>query len=412
MFCCLEGLLTMNKREKELLLEFTQASLRMANLPKISENDYAFLYNEFKFHTILGLPANIIKHMHNIPIEVQQKWEQDIYSILYTGFIYKQRQDELIKILQANEIKFVILKGTSASQYYKFPELRMMGDIDLMPIRKQFDKTCEILQNAGYTKMAYNPPYKCMVLHKDNISVEVHRYFAKMNDPQKAELLDSMILENITGESVYLPDAINGLVLLQHIDHHLENGVGLRQIIDWYMFVKSFLSDEVWDNSFSSLVNNLGLEKLAKILTRLCQIYLGLDIQINWCTSADCRLCENLMNYILESGNFGNKNKRQEKAIQKAFFDIRHPVLFFQQLQKHGNAHIKQDQITSWPSAFAWCYQLIHSIRQTIVNHISLVSIMQQAFKARKKKMLLDKLEVKQEIKGLVIYENGKYVKH
>ena len=400
----------MNKRNKEEFLQLIQASLGVANLPEIHEDDYELLYEEFKAHSIIGLPASIISVIQNIPIELNQKWKKDILNLFCDGIQYIECQQELIKVLLSHQIRFVILKGTAASQYYDAPNFRVMGDIDIMPVRDQFDKTCEILLKHGYEKLTYNPPYKCMELRKGRALVEVHRYFAKMNDPQKAEYLDSMIVNNIKGGTVYLTDSINGLVLLQHIDHHLENGLGLRQIIDWYMFVRRYLSDDNWNNHFSAFARNIGLEKLAKTLTQMCQIYLGLDPSIQWCASADRKLCDDLMDYILDSGNFGNKYQRQEFAIQKAFLDIKHPIRYVKKMQEYGKIRMIQDQIKYWPSSFAWCYQLKYSLVQLFCHHITPVSIVRQVTQALRKKHMFDELGVKQEIKGLAIYDNGKYI--
>ena len=80
---------------------------------------------------------------------------------------------------------------------------------------------------------------------KNGVSVEIHRFFASLNDPNHAKLLDDQIIENINSSHV-LPDKVNGLVLLEHISQHLESGLGLRQIIDWMMFVNQCLPDEYW----------------------------------------------------------------------------------------------------------------------------------------------------------------------
>ena len=100
------------------------------------------------------------------------------------------------------------------------------------------------------------------------------------------------------------PPLENGLVLLGHINH-LEEGLGLRQILDWALYVDKALGDDTWEHTFAPVVHRLGLDRLAITVTRMCQLYLGLRPDITWCASADEKVCDSLMNYIMEQGNRG-----------------------------------------------------------------------------------------------------------
>lgn len=50
-----------------------------------------------------------------------------------------------------------------------------------------------------------------------------------------------------------------------------------------------------------------GAEDLAKIVTKMCQMKLGLRTDIVWCNDADDIVCKELLDYIMENGNFGQK---------------------------------------------------------------------------------------------------------
>ena len=62
---------------------------------------------------------------------------------------------------------------------------------------------------------------------------------------------------------------INGLVLLDHVRYHLQGGLGIRQIIDWMMFVHANLNDETWETGFAQLARGAGLETLAVTMTSM-----------------------------------------------------------------------------------------------------------------------------------------------
>ena len=399
----------MNQNRRNKLIAFIQASLGVSEIPTLSTEDYAHIYEECKMHAVIGLPVNILSKLSNMSEELMTKWKRDILGLLYAYKQYTANQEALIKILEEHEIDFVILKGTAATQYYTNPEFRVMGDIDIMPKREQFIEACSVLMDAGYSKIAYDPPYKCMVLQKNRVVIEVHRYFAKMNDTDKAEYLDKLITDNIRKGIHVLPDAVNGLVLLQHVDHHLENGIGLRQIIDWQMFVNSYLSDEKWNSGFCDLTLAIGLENLAKVLTCMCQKYLGLRSDIRWCAFADRKLCDQLFEYILNCGNFGSKIDKGSDAIYKAL-GIHSPLRYFRRMQEYGLVHLKEVN-KKWPRQFAWFYQIIRFCTLMHSQGLSVFDVVHRMEESRQRKKLFRKLNVKQEVKGIVIYKEGRFIK-
>ncbi len=59
-------------------------------------------------------------------------------------------QDKLIKLLEDNGIPCVIIKGASSSSYYPKPSFRLMGDVDFLVKRDNFEKTAQLLENNGY----------------------------------------------------------------------------------------------------------------------------------------------------------------------------------------------------------------------------------------------------------------------
>lgn len=104
-----------------------------------------------------------------------------------------------------------------------------------------------------------------------------------------------------------LPWKQNGMELLWHIKQHLYNGLGLRQLIDWMMFADHYLDDEGY-NEYAEDMRKCGLLRLAIHVTRLCQLHLGLREEgISWCRKADESLCEELLAFVMEQGNFGIK---------------------------------------------------------------------------------------------------------
>ena len=330
-------------------------------------------YDEMIAHGIVALPALVLNDL-SLPEDLLDQWRIAILQQLSYYGKYKYAQNRLTL-----RIPYIILKGTTAAQYYPHPEYRMMGDIDIMTKREDFDKAYQNLLDSGYhiTKDTERET----VFVKNGIVIELHRYFASLNDPRQCKYLDDLIIDNINPSHI-LPDLINGLVILEHIGQHLEHGLGLRQIIDWMMFVDKCLPDEKWMD-FRPLAQEIGLEQLAKTTTRLCEIYLGLP-ERQWCADVDNNLCEKLMNYILSSGNFGNKWTSSEAVSQTVFTYTRGPVATIKWLQERGLVNWQAAQKYKILRPFAWVYQGIRYIILGVSQEGSFSKIREEYEKLRR----------------------------
>ena len=357
-------------------------------------------YEEMKLHAIAALPANILKSI-KMSAQLREVWNKSIIQCV--------ANNTLNRFVQKNiplTVPYVILKGTSVAQYYPFPAYRIMGDIDIITKREDFYEAYKQLKNNGH-KVIYELGRE-VSFQKNGVTIELHRYFASLNDPEQSQYLDDLIIENITPTHI-LPDMINGLVLLEHISQHLEHGLGLRQIIDWMMFVDKCLPDDKWPE-FCEMAKNIGLKRLAIIATKMCETYLGLHKR-KWCEEADITVCDQLMEYIMSSGNFGNKWVSESAVGENVFFYIRKPIAAFKWLQERGKVNWEAVQKYPFLKPFAWIYQTGRYLKRGFKQEGSTSALKAEYIAAKKRIDLFESLGVKQKAKGLVVYKNGKYVK-
>lgn len=356
--------------------------------------DYTVLYKELISHRVDCLIT-----------EVWGEFDQSLQTDVVMAAVQNvskwhqlmQLQSELVHLFQDENIPFVVLKGAAANIYYSNPEYRRMGDIDVIVKPSAFEHAEKTLLNAGYAVVGESKRHIEFV--KQGKIVELHRCFVVIEDDNDRKCLDDYIYEMIdyaewksicNYQFPMLPKLENGLTLLYHICQHLEIGLGLRQIIDWMLFVDKELNDEFWYCSFQAKAGELGLEKLAVVVTRMCQKYLGLRETINWCNEADDILCEELMGMIMESGNFGRKlTKVEHKIVQSGSVSS-----FFILLQQFG---IKNwELIEKYPGlkAFAWLYQLVKYIKILWKRKMSLAEVISEMRRSKNKSDLLNLLGV------------------
>ena len=310
-------------------------------------------------------------------------------------------QNKLEEVL--HDVKYIILKGVAASIYYQDPLRRTLGDIDLIVRPEDFSKAYNALSNAGYTTSdSVDGDDRHVHFYKNRDVIELHRRFAILQTEEQSQSLDALIYEGIKTPVIdhihrfdfpRLEDSLNGLVLLTHINQHLEEGLGLRQILDWVMYCDKCLPDEKWPQ-FKEKTDQFGLTMLAKVSARLGQKYLGLreDI-ITWCKDADEHTVDALLEYALECGNFGHKDFKNNTIVM-VMSHGRGVRGFFKNLQRQGKVNWKAVRKHKWLVPFAWLYQLFRYVLLGLHNS-SIKEIVYDYQMSKKRNKMLDELEAK-----------------
>ncbi len=281
------------------------------------------------------------------------------YSAHYIRILYAQ--DELVQLMKASKIPMVVLKGSAAAIYYPDPFLRTMGDIDFIVPQSQFETACALLPKIGYhlvKDLDFVGRHRCY--QKDGIEVELHHHYSYDDfDIEKyvtSGIENSDVIE-LSGHLVpILPQMENGMVLLSHVAGHLRSEIGLRQVLDWMMYVDKVADDRFWAEHLCSAATECGLQTLAIVMTRMCQVYLGLRDSITWADSADLTLCDELLRNLLITGNFGNANGAGT-GIETVATNIRRNGLFFT-LQNAGEHNWKAYQKHKVLKPLCWAYQI------------------------------------------------------
>ena len=194
---------------------------------------------------------------------------------------------------------------------------------------------------------------------------ELHHHFSnEVNiEDYLIEGLKHPVTASIDGhEFPMLPKLANGLVLLDHMRQHLRSGLGLRQVIDWMMYVYRNLDDDFWNLEFMEVTKEKDMYILAITATRMCQLYLGLPETTTWCKSADDKLCEQLIECLLVSGNFGRKNA-QGNSVETVSTSIKQKGLFCW-LQYAGEYNWEAYHKHHRLKPFCWFYQIFRYAKQ------------------------------------------------
>jgi hypothetical protein len=384
---------------RKAVLEIVKFSL-LSVKPDMPKNvDWEAVYNELCNQGVIGLTNDIVTEL-DLPEAVGNKWRASLLWQTQRYLTICQEQNELVEALNNNNIDFIILKGTAAAVYYPNPEYRQMGDIDIIVDTKDFERTRQVLEGLQYK---VSEDMKRHISYKNSsVEVELHRIYAEMNNTDISNKINQQIFSSLHNPQwISLPDTTfpalsdleNGLTLLLHLNQHMEKGIGLRQVIDWLMFVNEKLDDDLWNESFGKCAKEIGLDTLAITVTYMGQMFIGLPKKkLNWCKGADKRLCTELMDYIFRSGNLGCGYGQCSDVINAVLNTNEQGI--FRNLEARGIYNWAACRKHKWLKPFAWIYQIFRYIKKISSMEKPLQTTKKGLWKANERPKLLARLGV------------------
>lgn len=221
---------------------------------------------------------------------------------------------KLFAMLRVDGMRCCILKGQGNALMYPNPYSRTPGDIDVW-----IDASRERIMEYAQKKFELGDNIRLQHLETslDGVPVELHFFPCSMNNPIYHARLQKWFRRNADlqcSNVVSLPDgagdiaipttAFNVVYQLTHLYHHFfDEGIGMRQIIDYYYIVNN---DEllVVRDTLQRELKYLGLWKFAGAVMYVLHEALGLPEE-KMIAPMDEKRGKLLLAEILEGGNFG-----------------------------------------------------------------------------------------------------------
>lgn len=345
-------------REQECVFRLIRKALLdpQVNIP--TDCDWERVFAEVEAQRLSPLLLGALPE--TAPEAVRARWENVAMAHAAHTMALLYEQEQVTRCLETAHIPYAILKGSAAAVYYPQPDCRTMGDIDVLVSPEWFENALELLTSLGYVRGgSEREGVRHVSLRRNGVELELHRRFSYDALDFERYLLDALPRAEraeINGDSfAMLPRLANGLVLLGHIWEHLNSMLGLRQILDWMMYLNACMDRAFWEEEFCPVARELGLEKLAVTLTRLCERYFGLEQRFLPPDGESDALCERLLRKMLDDGNFGEK-RRGSQNTETVTVLMRQQGLF-PYLQAAGLRHWEAARRHALLRPFAWLYQ-------------------------------------------------------
>lgn len=305
---------------QKLLLDLCAKSLFDEDIVVPSEFDVENVIDEAKRQTVFPLVYSFLKD------KLDNNVDKLFSQIVAKNIRVEYGHNEVHKVLTENNISYGVLKGVASASYYKDPMLRMMGDIDILVAPDNISAADNALKSIGFiTDCELESDHKHIAYkRRDGLICELHRSINGIPKNTAGDkireyfinIFDKSVEYKTSNGSCVVPSKFHhGVILLLHTASHLTSeGVGLRHLCDWAVFVNSFSNDE-FTALFEKSLKNIGLWRFAQLLTLCCIKYLGCDAK-EWAGEADDSLLEGIITDILNGGNFGMKDADRYSQIK------------------------------------------------------------------------------------------------
>lgn len=288
-------------------------------LDKLPQNrgEWEDLYAVTAKHSLLGVTFPVIDHIHDeveVPLGVYSRWAMVTEKIGKRNQAQTRMCRSLHEKFLSDGFRCCVLKGQSAALRYPDPLLRHSGDIDIW-MEGERPKVVDYMRSlCPLRKIVY---HHCDAELIPKMGVEVHFTPSWMNSPFANRRLQRWFKEEAEAQfSNYDKDLgfcvtdahFDAVFMLVHIYRHvLEEGVGLRQLLDYYYVLKELTPAQ--KEKVQADLRHLRMDRFAaSVMYVLQQVF---AMEGGFCLFApDAREGGFLLDEVMRSGNFGKKDPR------------------------------------------------------------------------------------------------------
>ena len=287
--------------------------------------DWQQLYSFASKQTILGFCFDGIERLgKEYPYELRHNHIKPNLLMAWMGKSQQIRRQnmkvnmvaaKLYAMLREEGLRCCILKGQGNALMYPNPYSRTSGDIDVW-VNASREKITEYAKK--HYKLNDDIRYHHLETVMDGVPVELHFFPGVMNNPMYNARLQRWFRRNADMQCsnvVSLPDgageiavpatSFNVIYQLSHLYHHFfDEGIGMRQIIDYYYVVSMLNVNCEMLTWLPKDLKHLGLWKFARAVMYVLHEALGLSKE-KMIVPMDEKRGKLLLAEILNGGNFG-----------------------------------------------------------------------------------------------------------
>ena len=324
-----------------IFFELLQVALgrreRLSRVPL--SHEWEEIYEVAEKQGIVGLLLSGLEHLPAYflpPLELKLQWIGDVQMDDHLNKLMDQRCLELLGMLEKAGLQGTILKGQGIARLYDedLSSRRQPGDIDVY-VDCGLERAIAFAQSLGQKDISWDYKHLHLQLWEDT-EVELHYRVEVMFDLMKNHRLQRWFdhelneLYEFDPESGFVTPSVefNVFYILLHIYRHFfTEGVGLRQIMDYYFVLKTHYENKTTylinntngttddtdhTDKYCTAVSEFGMERFAKGLMWVMLEVMAMPKEwMLW--EPDEKEGRYILEQVMEGGNFGHYSKRQTR---------------------------------------------------------------------------------------------------
>ena len=238
------------------------------------------------------------------------------------------------EFLNKKGYRAVFMKGLTCAERYPDPLLRQCGDIDFVVREEDFNDVMRALEEIAEVDHDLVHEHHGMA-HIGGVQLEPHYKIHNYQNPWNDRMMRSLQQELLNdkercmmrigqAEIEKFPLEFEGMFLVSHMVNHVyEEGLGLRQVMDFAMWLKEVRECATFDSvTYRGYLRKMHMERAAKIFTYICVKYLGTDrFTMGYAyTKKEEAFAEKLLADIMAVGNFARGAEERPEAGWQAYW--------------------------------------------------------------------------------------------
>lgn len=222
---------------------------------------------------------------------------QHYYSILLKSERQMQKVEAIFRAFEEHGIDYLPFKGCVMKALYPKPELRVMGDADILIRYEQYPAIRPIMEQLGFEmveesdcEQIWKCPALYLELHKCLVQPSHRDYYAYYGDGWGRAVKETGFRYGFTPEDTYV------YLFMHYAKHYRSGGIGCRHVLDIWMYRRANPGmDEAY---ISRELEKLKLDVFHEHTLRLLDCWFG---------AGDCDdVVEFMTRRIFSGGAYGN----------------------------------------------------------------------------------------------------------
>ena len=259
-----------------------------------SGGDFGELFRIAQDHNMTNMLYYALQDNCSVPDEISQELQKYHDLMVYKCAYQKAAEQEMERLFNENEIRYMLLKGCTVRDLYPSEDMREMADIDILVSKQDLEKIRKFMIASGY-EFKGDRDHHDVYIKNEFVSVEVHYTVPGCLNEYFASLSWSGAIRH--GFKYSLDVSENYIYLINHLhEHFIVGGIGVRSLLDIFLYEKEYVTDINWEY-INLIFEEYGILDFVKNLRALNDAWFG--------QGRSDEMLDEMGEYVFKSGSYG-----------------------------------------------------------------------------------------------------------